>query len=98
MAPWNERGNIMGKDSKKFTALTMDALDQGVTTTGGDGDGFLVPIRFITSSGEILAWMYRKRGKREWVGFTANPDITGKKNGTKCQVANWCLDWAVNGF
>jgi len=53
-------------------------------------------IQFLTSKGTVTAWMFRDNGI--WRGYTEAPNVTGKKRGTKGEVANWCLDWAANGF
>ncbi len=71
--------------------LKAEALEHGITVRN---DGIYT--RFITTSGDIIAWM-AKQGS-EWVGFTANQDVTGRKHGKKAEVMDWCLDWAINGF
>ena len=56
-------------------------------------------IQFYASNGHVVAWMYRKpKEGAAWGGYTSSPDVTGIKYGTKGEVANWCLDWAANGF
>ena len=54
-------------------------------------------IEFRDINGNILAQMFHREG-RTWAGVTSQPDATGKKVGTKAQVADWCMDWAANGF
>ena len=54
-------------------------------------------IVFKDDRGNILAQMFKREG-RTWAGVTSEPEATGKKIGTKAQVADWCMDWAANGF
>jgi len=77
----------------KFSDLEKEAAKYGIRIT--DGDGVTQPIRFKVE--EItMSWMYRN--KDVWSGYTRCPEISDVTIGTKIQVGNWCLDWAVNGF
>ena len=71
--------------------LKSEALEHNITI---HNDGIYT--KFITPSGDVIAWM-TKQGS-DWRGFTSCPDVTGRKNGSKTDVMNWCLDWAINGF
>lgn len=60
------------------------------------GDGVVEPIRFQVCS-QAVAWMYRDKGI--WKGYSLHghrpgPEFTGRKG----QVADWCLDVAVNEY
>ena len=75
---------------KSFNDIRTEALDYNVTV-GWRGDK--VDFRV---NGKIVAWMYRIKGG--WQGFTEKPESTSSFTGRKGAVANWCLDWAANGF
>ena len=76
-----------------FRTITAEAADYNITISINQfGD-----IEFQDINGNILAQMFRREG-RTWAGVTSEPEATGKKIGTKAAVADWCMDWAANGF
>ena len=75
---------------KSFNAVRNEAHEYGVSV---EWRGDRVAFRMACS---LVAWMYRIPGG--WQGFTSSPEVTGTKKGTKGEVADWCLDWVVNGF
>ena len=77
---------------KTFKFIQEEALVYGINLHKSQ----LGYIQFTTSNGDIPAWMIKDGNK--WLGFTSEPDATGKKVGSKAQVADWCMDWAANGF
>ncbi|EFI34100.1 hypothetical protein Dthio_PD1440 [Desulfonatronospira thiodismutans ASO3-1] len=78
----------------KFSDVVTESGQYKVTVTGPDHRGF---IRFVNSKDQVMSWMVRTDG-RVWKGFTLHPTTTGIKKGSKAFVADWCLDWAANGF
>lgn len=74
---------------KSFNDIRTEAYEYGISV---EWRGDKVSFR---AAGKIVAWMYRISGG--WQGFTIT-GTTGTKKGQKGVVANWCLDWAVNGF
>ena len=79
---------------KTYNNAIRNANEYGVfISTGTCGD-----IYFRDAENNFLAKMFRSCEGRMWTGATAHPEITGKKYGTKAAVADWCMDWAANGF
>lgn len=76
---------------RTLKSLKAEALEHGITIIKSDF-GF----RFMNASLVCESWM-DKIGT-EWVGFTSQPQATGRKRGNKAEVMDWCLDWAINGF
>ena len=75
---------------KSFNDIRAEATKYGVSVEWrGDTVSFRV-------AGKIVAWMYRVAGG--WRGYTKSLEVTGTKKGRKGEVADWCLDWTVNGF
>ena len=75
---------------KSFESVRNEAHQYGVLVYWrGDKVTFVV-------GRETVAWMYRTPGG--WTGYTSIPEITGTKTDTKGAVADWCLEWAANGF
>ena len=79
---------------KSYQNIVAEAREHHIYVTGPNRNGY---IQFEVFDGTILAWMVKHDG-RTWQGFTSEPGATGTKKGTKAVVADWCLDWAVNGF
>jgi hypothetical protein len=45
---------------------------------------------------EIMAWMDYFPHKKLWVGFTKDGDKTGRHEGRRSLVADWCLGWSID--
>ena len=84
--------------TKSYRAIAAEAAEYGITIKE-NGFGYL---QFLSPQGEVIAdmtpTMGSERERGEWFGSTTCPKVTGYKYGTKAKVANWCLDWAANGF
>ena len=78
---------------KTLKNIMTEAADYNISII----DNQFGDIEFRDANGNILAQMFHREG-RTWAGVTSQPDATGKKVGTKAQVADWCMDWAANGF
>lgn len=77
--------------TRTLKSLLAEATEHGISIVTKD-----IYIQFKTTSGDVVAWM-AKNGS-DWTGFTSQPDVTGRKHGSKSVVMDWCTDWAINGF
>lgn len=78
---------------RTLKSLKAEATEHGITIYN---HGEMVNM-YAASQSSPIAWMH-KTSENGWTGFTSEPNTTGRKHGTKAEVMDWCLDWAINGF
>lgn len=89
--------------NRNYERIAVEAAEYGIAIS--NGGGVLAPVRFYREGdvGNVLAWM--QRTKTGWKGYVCedirriliSQGTPTTYAGRKGNVANWCLDYAVNG-
>lgn len=78
---------------KTIKSLKAEAVEHRIVIKSG-----AEKVTFCACDGtHQITWMH-KNSSDNWTGFSRDKGATGRKRGTKAEVMDWCLDWAINGF